>query len=129
VAIDGRYNTTLHSTQAQTPLRRHNQSWPVASYYNQQGADEFLEVPPDFWNAFKPPRSIAPPGAPQVRGRTRGKQCKRPIIARQLRLSHVQSPHCWSRHQQRYFGHSFRILHRSICKIDTTIFYIFLILI
>jgi hypothetical protein len=29
--------------------------WPAALFYDQQGTDEFLDVPPDFWANFHPP--------------------------------------------------------------------------
>jgi hypothetical protein len=30
--------------------------WPAALFYDQQGADEFLDVGPEFWAWFQPPR-------------------------------------------------------------------------
>jgi hypothetical protein len=33
--------------------------WPSALFYDQQGADEFLDVGPEFWTSFQPPRSRA----------------------------------------------------------------------
>jgi hypothetical protein len=31
--------------------------WPAALYYDQEGADEFLDVSPEFWTSFQPPRT------------------------------------------------------------------------
>jgi hypothetical protein len=46
--------------------------WPAALFYDQQGGDEFLNVPPDFWAAFQPPPRprAAQRRAPQARGRS-----------------------------------------------------------
>jgi hypothetical protein len=28
--------------------------WSAALYYNQQGANKFLDVPPEFWSGYQP---------------------------------------------------------------------------
>jgi hypothetical protein len=45
--------------------------WPAALFYDQQGADEFLDVAPDFWTSYQPPHPrAAQRGAAQPRGRS-----------------------------------------------------------
>jgi hypothetical protein len=45
--------------------------WPAALYYDQQGADEYLDVTPDFWTGYQPPRPrAAQRGTSQPRGRS-----------------------------------------------------------
>jgi ribonuclease BN (tRNA processing enzyme) len=54
--------------------------WPAALYYDQQGADEFLDVSPEFWASFQPPskpraaqRKPLPPRGRSATRRGRGK--------------------------------------------------------
>jgi hypothetical protein len=35
--------------------------WPAALYYDQQGANEFLGVPADFWTSYQPPPRTSSP--------------------------------------------------------------------
>jgi hypothetical protein len=46
--------------------------WPATLYYDQQGADEFLDVTPDFWTSYQPPPRprAAQRGPAQPRGRS-----------------------------------------------------------
>jgi hypothetical protein len=49
--------------------------WPAALYYDQQGADEFLDVTPEFWTSFEPPPRAR--AVQQRNGRTRGRSSTR----------------------------------------------------
>jgi hypothetical protein len=56
-----------HWTQLEQPARNYaahrlrllyvaiTKGWPAALFYDQQGADEFLDVAPEFWTAYRPP--------------------------------------------------------------------------
>jgi hypothetical protein len=45
--------------------------WPAALYYDQQGADEYLDVSSDFRTGYQPPRSrAAQRGVSQPHGRS-----------------------------------------------------------
>jgi hypothetical protein len=49
--------------------------WPAALFYDQQGTDEFLDVPADFWAHYQPPPR---PKAAQLRsGPSRGRSSTR----------------------------------------------------
>jgi hypothetical protein len=55
--------------------------WPEAVYYDQQGADEFLDVNPDFWTSFQaqPTRpKTAQRGTSQSRGRSSTRRGRAP---------------------------------------------------
>jgi hypothetical protein len=79
---------TLHPTARSYLTRRMRllyiavtKGWPAALFYDQQGTDEFLDVPADFWANFHPPPrpKTAQPRGVLARGRSstrrgRGKQ-------------------------------------------------------
>lgn len=46
--------------------------WPAVIYYDQQGADEYLDRTPEFWVGFEPPTRAA-----QQPAKTRGRSATR----------------------------------------------------
>jgi hypothetical protein len=53
--------------------------WPAALYFDQQGTDEFLDLPAEFWAGFRPPArpKVAQPRTTVTRGRSSRRRGRR----------------------------------------------------